>query len=71
MKNTQKAKQFSNRKFKNNKSKKRTVGGVGEQPPEPIMSDVCTKKVASKVPGDNCGSTVDAAPRLFHKQINT
>ena len=45
MKNTQKAKQFSNRKFKNNKSKKRTVGGVGEQPPEPIMSDVCTKKV--------------------------
>lgn len=46
MKNTQKAKQFSNRK--NRKSKKRTIGGVGEQPPEPpepIIKDVCTKKV--------------------------
>ena len=45
MKNTQKAKQFSNRKSKNRKSKKRTIGGVGEQPPEPIETDVCTKKV--------------------------
>jgi len=41
MKNTQKAKQFSNRK--NRKSKKRMIGG--EQPPEPIMTDICTKKV--------------------------
>jgi hypothetical protein len=45
MKNTQKVKQFSNRKSKNRKSKKRTIGGVGEQPPEPIETDVCTKKV--------------------------
>lgn len=44
MKNTQKAKQFSNRK--NRKSKKRMIGGVGEQQlPEPIIKDVCTKKV--------------------------